>query len=56
MVKWFYIRFKVVGGISASEAFVQAQNHSFAVGMLYQWLDVDLEWVDCRVFDGPVIQ
>ena len=62
---WYHIRFKVVGFITAEEALVCASNHSEAIAKLYDILSdgwemefnttYELDWVDCRVFDGPVI-
>ena len=68
---WYHIRFKVVEVITArvitaEEALVCASNHSEAIAKLYDILSdgwemefnttYELDWVDCRVFDGPVIQ
>ncbi len=53
---WYHIHFKVVGIITVEEAVVCASNHSEAIAKLYDILSDELDWVDCRVFDGPVIQ
>lgn len=59
---WFYVRYKAFGSITAEEALVAGLNYSDAISKLYDVLaagkeDVPkLDWVDCRVFDGPVIK
>ena len=60
------MRYKVVGAMTAEEALVSASSHIDAINKLYtelvaEWKSelkriYELDWVDCRIFDGPVIE
>ncbi|MCK9526239.1 MAG: hypothetical protein M0R49_09990 [Limnochordia bacterium] len=61
-MSWFYVRFKEFGGLCADEALIAGLNHGDVISKLYDVLAAGkeevprLDWIDCRIFDGPVVQ